>query len=373
MNHALSEICRFFRAAEHNGEPLVLASVLRTDGSTYSKAGARVLIAADGRTSGMISGGCLESDLHERALRVLERKRPERAWFDTRESDDPIWGLGMGCEGAMDIWLQAELPEQQYPVMRYLQRCLANEQAALIATVVGGQATQEELGVHGFRGVAGATPLEARLAALLEAGRPPCAALTTLALGDRELEVWIGAVELAPSLLLCGGGGDAIPVQELAANLGWRVTVFDHRPAYANETHFPLAARVICARAAELPQRLDLARFDAAIVMSHHLASDIAYLEALAAQPPTYIGLLGPANRRERLFAEVGDSARRLAARIHGPAGLDIGASTPESIALAIVAEIHAVLSGKPGGPFERSAARRDAAQPSAAQRDVLS
>ncbi|HMD72734.1 MAG TPA: XdhC family protein, partial [Steroidobacteraceae bacterium] len=120
MNHALSEICRFFRAAERSGEPLVLATVLRTEASTYSKAGARVLIAADGHTSGMISGGCLESDLHERALRVLERNRSERAWFDTRESDDPIWGLGMGCEGAMDIWLQAELPEHRYPVMRYL-------------------------------------------------------------------------------------------------------------------------------------------------------------------------------------------------------------------------------------------------------------
>jgi len=357
VNHALSEICRFFRAAERSGEPLVLATVLRTEGSTYSKAGARVLIAADGRTSGMISGGCLESDLHERALRVLERNRSERAWFDTRESDDPIWGLGMGCEGAMDIWLQAELPEHRYPVMRYLQRCLENEQTAVLATVVGGAARPEELGVHGLLGVPGDTPLTARFAALLAAGATTSARLAPLNLDERELEVFIGAVDLAPSLLICGGGVDAIPVHTVAANLGWRVTVFDHRPAYATETQFPRAARVICARPDELPARLDLGRFDAAIVMSHHLPSDIAYLRVLCENSPTYIGLLGPPNRRLRLLAEVGAAAQRVAAHIHGPAGLDIGASTPESIAVAIVAEIHAVLSGKSGGPLAPDAA----------------
>ncbi|MGA2778244.1 MAG: XdhC family protein [Steroidobacteraceae bacterium] len=356
MNHALTDICRFFRVAEPLGEPLVLATVLRTEGSTYSKAGARVVIAPDGRTSGMVSGGCLESDLHERALRVISAKRSERAWFDTRESDDPIWGLGMGCEGAMDIWLQAELPEQGYPVLRYLQHCLEREQAAVIATVVGGQAKLEELGTHGLRGTAGGTPLEERLAALLEAESSAGAGLSTLRCGERELEVFVGAIELAPSLLICGGGVDAIPVQSAAANLGWRVTVFDHRPAYATETHFPQAARVICARPEQLAQHIDASGFDAAIVMSHHLPSDIAYLKTLADRPPTYIGLLGPANRRQRLLAEAGASALRVADRIHGPAGLDIGANTPESIAVAIVAQIHAVLSGKSGGPFEPGA-----------------
>jgi xanthine/CO dehydrogenase XdhC/CoxF family maturation factor len=353
VNHALSDICRFFRAAERMREPLVLASVLRTDGSTYSKAGARVLIAADGRTSGMISGGCLESDLRERALRVLARKLPERAWFDTRESDDPVWGLGMGCEGAMDIWLQAELPEEQYPLLRYLQRCLESEHAAMIATVVGGQANPAELGIHAFRGHPGGTALERGLAALLEAAPARCAELRELKVGERALEVLIGSVDLAPSLLICGAGADAVPVQLFAANLGWRVTVYDHRPAYASDSHFPLAARVLCSRPEELPERLDLPRFDAAIVMSHNLAADIAYLRALADRPPTYIGLLGPPARRQRLFAEVGDAVRRVAGRIHGPVGLDIGAGSPEGIALAIVAQIHAVLAGKPGGPFE--------------------
>jgi len=331
----------------------VLASVLRTEGSTYRKAGARVLIGPDGRASGMLSGGCLEADLRERAMRVIACGRAERVLFDTRESDDPIWGLGMGCEGAMEIWLQPELPEVRYPLMRYLQRCLANEQNAMIATVVGGQAAPTELGAHGFRGMAGQTPLEQRLEALLEANPAARASLQSLRIDDRELEVFVAPVELPPSLLVCGGGADAIPVQNLAASLGWRVTVFDHRPAYATAAHFPLAARVICARPEELPRHLDSAQFSAAIVMSHYLPADIAYLKLLAANPPQYIGLLGPANRRQRLLGEVGEPALRIAARIHGPAGLDIGAGTPESIAMAIVAQNHAVLAGKSGGPFE--------------------
>ena len=353
MDHSLTEICRFFAATEPNHEPLVLASVLRTEGSTYRKAGARVLIGPDGRASGMLSGGCLEADLRERAMRVIACGRAERVLFDTRESDDPIWGLGMGCEGAMEIWLQPELPEVRYPLMRYLQRCLANEQNAMIATVVGGQAAPTELGAHGFRGMAGQTPLEQRLEALLEANPAARASLQSLRIDDRELEVFVAPVELPPSLLVCGGGADAIPVQNLAASLGWRVTVFDHRPAYATAAHFPLAARVICARPEELPRHLDSAQFSAAIVMSHYLPADIAYLKLLAANPPQYIGLLGPANRRQRLLGEVGEPALRIAARIHGPAGLDIGAGTPESMAMAIVAQIHAVLAGKSGGPFE--------------------
>jgi xanthine/CO dehydrogenase XdhC/CoxF family maturation factor len=298
----------------------------------------------------MLSGGCLETDLHERAARVLARGRPERIWYDTRASDDPIWGIGSGCEGAMDIWLQPELPQTGFPVMQYLQRCLADDVTARLATVVGGDATPTELGTQAFRGMEAESPLAARLAETLVAGVDD--QLLRLSFEGRSLEVFLGTLALPPRLLICGAGFDAIPVHNFAAALGWQVTVFDHRPAYADAAHFPLAARVLSARAEELPQYLDPTVFAAAIIMSHHLAADIAYLRALAAQPPHYIGLLGPASRRQRLLAEVGSAAQRVAARIHGPAGLDIGAGTPEAIALAIIAQIQAALSGKAGGPF---------------------
>ena len=145
-----------------------------------------------------------------------------------------------------------------------------------------------------------------------------------------------------------------MPLVELAGLMGWHVNVLDHRPAYAVADRFPRALEVSCAPAAELPHRLRQRHFDAAVVMSHHLTSDEAYLSALADSDIRYIGLLGPAPRRARLMTDIAEKAQLLANRLHGPIGLDIGARTPETIALAIVAEIQAFLSNRAGGSFSK-------------------
>ena len=353
MDYALTEICRFFAAARPRGTPLVLAMVLRTEGSTYRKAGAAILIGADGSSSGMLSGGCLEADLRERAAKAIRLNRAERVWFDTRESDDPVFGLGMGCEGAMDVWLQPLAHDTGFGPLLYMSRCLESERAGRFAMVVGGAARSAELGTLAFaRDPIDADPTASGdLAAALAACLVMNPGLHTIEFEGRSLEVFVAPVELPPSLLLCGAGADAIPVYGFAAALGWRVTLYDHRPAYADRGFFPEATRVLLARPEHLAEQLNPAQFSAAVVMSHHLPSDIAYLKCLCESPPRYIGVLGPASRRQRLFVEVGEAASRNASRIHGPVGLDIGAGTPESIALAIVAHIHAVLAGRPGGP----------------------
>jgi len=146
VDYALSELCRFFAAAKRHAEPLVLATILRTEGSTYRKAGARVLINPDGKMSGLLSGGCLENELRARASRVLAQRRPERVWLDTRGADDPLWGAQLGCEGAIDVWLERCAPEDGYPLLSYLAQCLAEETPGSIATVVGGAALDTELG-----------------------------------------------------------------------------------------------------------------------------------------------------------------------------------------------------------------------------------
>jgi xanthine/CO dehydrogenase XdhC/CoxF family maturation factor len=370
MDYALMEICRYFAAARPRGTPLVLATVLRTEGSTYRKRGASILIGADGSSSGMLSGGCLEADLRERAARVIRNNRAERVWFDTRDGDDPVFGLGLGCEGAMDVWLQPLTPAAGYGALHYMTRCLETERAGCIVTVVGGDARADELGrqVHSDETPGVATPGVATpgvatpgdddaLGAVLRScltgvATPSAALLRAVPFDGRSLEAFLAPVELPPSLLLCGAGPDAIPVYGFAAALGWRVTVYDHRPAYAERSFFPDATRVVLGRPGELGENLKPEQFDAAVIMSHHLPSDIEYLRLLCASPPRFIGVLGPPSRRQRLFAEVGDAASRIASRIHGPVGLDIGAGTPESIALAIVAQVHAVLAGRPGGAF---------------------
>jgi xanthine/CO dehydrogenase XdhC/CoxF family maturation factor len=165
-------------------------------------------------------------------------------------------------------------------------------------------------------------------------------------------KIFIAPIDLPARLLVLGAGADAAPVVELAALLGWQVTIADHRPAYAVAERFARAKQVVLSPAPELSKCIMFDEFDAAVVMSHHLLTDQIYLAALADTQVRYVGLLGPANRRKRLLAEIGDRADKLANRLAGPVGLDIGAHTPETIALAIVAEIHAHLEGRTGSSF---------------------
>jgi xanthine/CO dehydrogenase XdhC/CoxF family maturation factor len=169
------------------------------------------------------------------------------------------------------------------------------------------------------------------------------------------VEVFIATVTPPPHLLLLGGGPDARPVAMLAAFLGWSVTVVDHRAAYLLPERFPPSTQLIEARAAEVARTISLADHSAAIVMSHHLDSDLQYLRALASSPVPYVGLLGPAARREKLLGDLGADAEMLRPRLRAPVGLDIGGRAPESIALSIVGEVHAALAGRGGRPFSET------------------
>jgi molybdenum cofactor cytidylyltransferase len=166
-----------------------------------------------------------------------------------------------------------------------------------------------------------------------------------------RVRLFVDSVAVPREVPLIGGGPDALPVVEFGAALGWRMTVADHRPAYADTLRFPRARRVLPATPAELAQLVDLAQFDAAVVMSHHIATDLAALATLAATPIPYVGLLGPASRHQCLLVDLGAAtAAKYGARLHAPVGLELGGRDPASIALAIVAEIQAHLHGKRHG-----------------------
>jgi xanthine/CO dehydrogenase XdhC/CoxF family maturation factor len=293
-----------------------------------------MLIAANGDYAGLLSGGCLEGDLRERAQSVIETGRAQLVTYDTRGPDDLIWGLGLGCEGAMHILLFRAGPDRDWQPLTHLTRSLVTYTPTAVGIVVESAST--ELPAGSFTLPEGASP-EVR-AALEQAGRSGRAGW----ISGQGGKLFALPLSLPPRLLLLGGGPDAAPVVDLAGRQSWKVTVVDHRPAYAQPGHFPAAERVILSRPSELLAAADLTHFSAAVVMSHHLPSDLEYLRSLAQTPIPYIGLLGPAQRRERLLSDLGEQAASLRPRLHAPVGLPIGGRTPESIALAIVAEIHA-------------------------------
>ncbi|MGH8284842.1 MAG: XdhC family protein [Steroidobacteraceae bacterium] len=353
MQSSISPLLRLFEDERAAQRPAVLAVVTQTAGSTYSKPGGLMLIAADGRFAGLLSGGCVEGDLREHARAVIESGVPRTVSYDMRGPDDLLFGLGAGCEGAMDIFLQPIGPATGWKPLAFFADCAARGRSAAVAFIVESRTTEWPVGsmVQSDGTAARDVPM------LVAATRDASASRRAGWFEDAELGIraFVAVLSLPPRVLLLGGGPDAEPVTELASFLGWKTTVVDHRAAYANAERFPRAERVLCVHPDDARGVLALEEFDAAIVMSHHLTSDLGWLRLLAAAPIPYVGLLGPAARRERLLADLGADAASLRARLRAPIGLDLGGRSPESIALSIVAEIHAVLEGRAGWPFSQA------------------
>jgi xanthine/CO dehydrogenase XdhC/CoxF family maturation factor len=286
----------FYAAYRDRGEPLVLATIIETIGSTYRKPGAQMLIARDGQAAGLLSGGCAESDLIERAQRVFATGNAEIAVFDTRGSDDVIWGIGLGCEGAMRILLSRIDSSNDYQPFAYIVDCKVQHRRGAFALAVEGTSAELPLGTTWqITNSNLSSELRTALDASSKSGTP-----TTVDLQGAKL--FVAPIDLPPRLLVLGAGADAAPVVELSALLGWQVTIADHRPAYAVAERFGRAKQVLLSPATELPKRINFDDFDAAVVMSHHLPTDQIYLATLADSAVRYVGLLGPANRRKRLL-----------------------------------------------------------------------
>ncbi len=285
----MKEITEILRVVSKfaDGELAILATVLDVRGSGYRLPGARMLMLADGRTVGTVSGGCLEADVQERAKKVLASGEAEIFTYDTTGNEDSVFSLNMGCRGVIEIKLE--------PV---------GKDSPLI--------------------------VEMRAA--------------------YEHRVRSDNVEVPVAVLLFGAGADAVPFARIAAELGWQVTVHDHRPAYLTAERFPDAHDLIPQVVDETPI-LDSDDRTAAVIMTHNYTRDSLVLPALLTSDVFYIGALGPKRRTEQLLEEIGGSfTPEQLARLYAPAGLDIGADTPEGIALSIIGEIQSVLSNRNGG-----------------------
>jgi xanthine/CO dehydrogenase XdhC/CoxF family maturation factor len=356
----LPSIVRALGQAADAGESVVLATVVRVVGSSYGGVGARMLVRVDGTTVGLVSGGCLESDLAQHARRVHASGRAELVAYDARADDDAVWGLGLGCNGMVEVLLQPLDAAGAARAASLLDRALRADAPRVLATVVGAAGSSDAPAAPpvGAQALLGDDAPRERWARNVDAHRD-----AALAAGRRGLVVDAAGVTVAlevvvPAvrLVVCGSGPDAVPVARLGVQLGWDVTVVDHRPAaHARPERFPGARVIECADPARLGEAVALTPRTAAVVMSHHFARDAEYAGALLAARVAYAGVLGPRARTDRILAEL--AARGLAPddageRLHAPVGLDLGGDGPEAIALAIVAEVAAVTAGRAGGPL---------------------
>lgn len=368
LNHLLDN----FHMSQNCGEPLVLATIIETRGSTYQKAGARLLITADGDSRGLLSGGCFENDLREQAQFVFADGRARQCFYDMRSQDDTVWGLGLGCNGAVRVLLQLLTPDTHYYPLNRIAETIDGRRTGVLATVCessldalpDGCAFLVDAPEAKFNTTNAALDTQLSLhARQTRLERRP--RLRELRDGDRILKVFYDFLEPPPELLVIGAGEDTVPVTRLAATLGWGVTVVDHRPAYLQPERFPDANELLHCPPETLCATVDMSRFPALVLMTHNFEYDARYLQAIAGSAIPYIGLLGPTQRRERLLDELGALAVNIRERVFGPVGLDIGAETPEEIALSIVAEIQAVMKQRDG--ISLSAKHPSTALPAAA------
>lgn len=350
----LNEQLDFLARHRAHGSPIVLATVFETAGSTYSKAGARMLVDGDGLFRGMLSGGCLEGDLAMRARVAIESGSVQYASYDLGADNDELWGMGVGCDGVMRVMLQPATAAEDYAPAAFILELQGGRDPVTVLTCIESTNTLIPAGsvVAHAGSILRATRAGGPLAELFDAEPvrawplPGTGQSFTVEQDGERMLVLADSIPPVPRVLVLGAGPDAVPLVRFATNLGWRCTVCDHRPAYIEGNDFTVADERHCGPAEDLARRLDLDQFDMAVIMSHHLASDRAYLRLLAESGIPYIGLLGPPGRRERLLGDMAGLRERLAERLHGPAGLDLGGRGPSAIALSIVAEMQAHLAG---------------------------
>ena len=359
----LQSIIDTYRALEQRGTQVALATVVNVTGSAYRRPGARMLIAADGQTVGSVSGGCLERDVLNQAQRVLQWNKPRVVTYDSMSDDDIVWEFNLGCNGIVDVLIEPLPYKGKADLLAFLADCLDHRQAGIVATVFGVEGpmkatignrlmlSEQQPAIHDIRDddLAEAIRGDARLA--LESGTPK---VTMYAMATGRADVFIEVIQPPVPLVIFGAGHDAVPLVRFAKELGWHVTVVDPRPGYATRTRFPLADTLIVCRPEEVYAHIKIQRCTVAVVMTHNYIHDAELLRTLLPSPLRYLGLLGPKRRAQRLLHEAREKGVLLSESnldlVYGPIGLDIGADTPEVIALAVVAEIQTVLAGRLGG-----------------------
>lgn len=306
------------------GQGAAIATLVRIRGSAYRRPGAKFLVGAGGATSGGISGGCLEADVRERALAVLRDGAPRLAHYETGADDRQPFGLGLGCNGAVDVFLQPATTPAFLEAATRVRELLAGDAPFAIATVLAG-GSAGRVSIH----TGGNVPPE------------------TVVHAPDGVEVFTEVLRPPPHLVVFGAGDDALPLVRYAADAGFRVAVVDHRPAFLSPDRLPGEVRRFALRAEDGVGSLPLGRDAFAVVKTHSLAHDRDWVGRLLRTEVPYIGVLGPRARVEEILAAVG--AERDG-RVFGPIGLDLGAEGPEQVALSVVAELLAVRAGRTPG-----------------------
>lgn len=307
-------ILRLYDHARLHALPVVLATVTRTAGSTYRKTGARMMLCADGSRVGVVSGGCLEGDVTRRAWFLKKAGEAEIVCYDTGSGDDATYEFGLGCRGVVELLVERLTLDTEPEVIRLLRRSVERRVSGVLSVDLAGL---PRFGARVF--------------------------------GNVE-SIYEETIAPPAQLIVFGSGADMPPLVKIANELGWSTLVVDHKLSASRERD---GVRYLAEPAGRWSRDVVIDARTACVLMTHRMMDDAAYLADLVGLRPGYVGCLGPASRTEALLDELalagialGDAERQM---IRAPVGLDLGAERPQEIALSIVAEVAAAMSGGSG------------------------
>lgn len=344
------------------GDAIAIATVVQTSGSTPRPIGAKMIVNSRGEFAGSVSGGCVEGAVIEQAMEVIKTGKPKLVKYGI--ADETAWDVGLSCGGMIQVWL--EVPSFRFEEDNWLNvitRAIQADELCAVVTIINGASLGAKMIVYPdgrTSGDLGDATLRSQVVR---------DALNAMKLESPQhgvygdTEIFIDVFAPKPKLIIFGGVHTAIPLTQFAQALGFHVTIVDGRARFATRERFPTADEIIVAwpdeALAQTRTRIDSSTYIA--ILTHDPKFDIPALHALSKMNPRYIGSMGSRETRAQHFAELramGVSEEFLA-RVHGPIGLDIGARTPEEVALAIMAEIVAVRYGRGGASLSASSSER--------------
>jgi xanthine dehydrogenase accessory factor len=347
----LLEICTALQ--QLGDKPCALATVINVEGSAYRRPGARMLLTPEGESWGMVSGGCLESDVLDHARRALQSGRPRLVRYDSTSDDDIIFGTGLGCNGIIDVFIEPATKELSDAFVRAVQRCHKTREPGAVATLVGNHDDSNRTNEHAFLTDEEWIGSESLASLLNVSSVPPNKTALTCEYGA---PVFIQQLLPPVHLVIFGGWLDVIPLIRMGKEVGFAITVIDPRQRLSSRRLFQDADSVLLCPAEEALRQIEFDDRSVAVVMNHHVERDQETLAALSSRSVNYVGTLGPKRRQERMLNGLRDNgvliSDKFAEALRGPVGLDIGAKTPEEIALSIMAEILSVLNARNAKPI---------------------
>ncbi len=355
MRDILPELDRWQDA----GEEIALATLVDTHGPSPLPAGARFCCTRTGRMAGSVSGGCIENDVYERAMQVLDDGRAVVQRYGIDDGD--AIAVGLSCGGEVDVLIERFEADPAWSAVR---RAVAERRAAALCVALspdrlrGRHLAVLEAGANtgSIDPALDAAVADAARGLLADGG--PCS--VDVDSGAGPVRVFVEAIAPPPRLFVVGATHSAIALTRMARELGFEVSVIDPRTPFATRERFPHADHLVLEWPDAALDAVDLDSRCHVLTLSHDMKFDVPALARALRSEVRYIGALGSrrthARRLERL-RELGFDERDFE-RIHTPIGLDIGARTPEEIALAILAEIVAVRRGRAGGPLRERPGR---------------